>query len=216
MNPYEQVRTVYNRLLRPHLPDVVGTKSGMKVKDFKLLDFSRSDPNYKRGLVEAVREHAPGRKVIEVGTGRGLVTSHTVDAGATEVHGYEAAAEMVSLARETLRMNVGDEWSETVTLHHAVIGEPENVYGSTSGSETIPAEELEGDVLVLDVEGAEMDILPQFGDADVVICETHPAHGAPEGAISAIIEDRGFSVEVRPYHPDRPDKSVVVGVADGG
>ena len=79
---------------------------------------------------------------------------------------------MVELCGETAELNKVD-----MEIVHAVVEAGREVFGTLGGAETLRTGDLEGDVLVLDCEGAEADILPapQF---DAVIVETHPQHGA--------------------------------------
>eukprot|EP00928_Gymnodinium_smaydae_P070204 TRINITY_DN54101_c0_g1_i1.p1 TRINITY_DN54101_c0_g1~~TRINITY_DN54101_c0_g1_i1.p1 ORF type:complete len:515 (-),score=113.91 TRINITY_DN54101_c0_g1_i1:152-1696(-) len=64
-------------------------------------------------LRRAIERHCPGRRVLEIGVGSGVLLAFAARAGATKVQGFEAVAEAAELARETLRRN---GLSEEVTV----------------------------------------------------------------------------------------------------
>lgn len=210
---YGVVQTLYDRYIRPHLPYVYGEFAGVTARYAKPLDASRTDEDYKRGMVDAVHEHVgDGDVVEEVGTGRGVLTVHCLRAGAEMVHTYEGSGKMMDVAIDTLDRNVGDWWPAKVHIHHAIVGEPGTVYADPSGDVIGPAELAHADVLVMDCEGAEQPIIRQLGTLPpTIIVETHVERGAAAWETHALLEVRGYDVEERPYRPGVSKKPVLVG-----
>jgi hypothetical protein len=175
------VHRAANWLLTRVLGPQVGVYNGVAARDRDVLARDH-EPDYKQALVTAVREAvAPGDRVVVVGGGRAVVAVHAAWAGGV-VTVYEAGDEAMRVTESVLQMN------ETVfTPRAAVVGEPGVVDGDTAPRRIDPAD-LEGDVLVLDCEGAERDILPVEG-FDTVIVETHPAHGSPLAAVRNRLPD---------------------------
>lgn len=214
-----RLQQVYNQTLRPHLPQTLGELAGVTARYPRILDLTKDQPHYKQGLVDATRAVVePGMTVDEIGTGRGVLTTHCFEAGAARVRGYEAADEMLEIAANTLTRNIGPDWSARVDLHHAVVGEPSHVYG-TAAENVVPASDLsDADVLLMDVEGAEQPILRQLGTAPpVAIVETHPERGAPPDETRALLEAAGYEIERWQYEPgvSVDEKPVLVGFRGG-
>jgi len=183
-------RTVFN--------DSIAVYQGVAVRDNRLFDAVDHEPEYKTALIETIRNHVEeGDRVVIVGGGRGVAAVHAARAGG-HVSVFEAAEEMVSTLLETAALN--DVRFET---HHAVVGQPRDVYGTVGNASHVHPSELEGDVLVLDCEGAEQDILPVDGFR-TVIAETHPEYGADTDAVLSLLS------EGRVVAPDEISGDVVV------
>ncbi|WP_435068357.1 hypothetical protein [Haloplanus sp. C73] len=208
---YRLVQDIYNRTIRDYLPRTWAIYRGVSVKNARLLDLEARDPDYKQGLLDAIHEHVEGQEVEIVGLGRGVSAIHAVWAGATHVTGYEAASEMIREAETTLEVNKCDR--SRISVEHALVGEAVNVFGSAEGAKRIsPADLATGDVLILDAEGAELQILDGLGTwPTTVIVETHPAHGAPTDAVVDRLTPEYSNVETRQHKPGAPpEKQVVV------
>lgn len=149
-----------------------------------------------------------------VGLGRGVSTVHALQAGATRVTAYEASNSMIDEARTTLAVNKCDR--SRLVIRHALVGEDVNVFGAVGEADRIsPVELSTADVLVLDVEGAELGILDGLGTwPAVVIVETHPALGASTEAVLDRLEPLYADVEAREHKPGAPPEKQVV-VASG-
>lgn len=211
---YRLLQWLYNRTIRPYLPKTWAIYSGITVRNARLFDLEARDPDYKRGLIQAIREHSESRDVELVGLGRGVSTVHALQAGATRVTAYEASNSMIDEARTTLAVNKCDR--SRLVIRHALVGEDVNVFGAVGEADRIsPVELSTADVLVLDVEGAELGILDGLGTwPAVVIVETHPALGASTEAVLDRLEPLYADVEAREHKPGAPPEKQVV-VASG-
>jgi len=170
-----------NALLTKLLGPQVGVYNGVAARDRDVLARDH-EPDYKQALVTAVRDAvAPGDDVVFVGGGRAVAPVHAARCGA-DVTVYEAGDEALSVTKSAAELN-------DVELHtiYMTVGTAGAVTGRVAGYSVDPAD-LEGDVLVLDCEGAERDILPVDG-FDTVIVETHPAHGSPLAAVRNRLPD---------------------------
>lgn len=176
----------------------IAVYNGVAVRDTGLFDTPDHYPDHKTALVDAVTSHVnAGDHVVVVGGGRGVAAVHAARAGGL-VEVYEAASEMLDTLTETARLN-----GVRYDLHHAVVGEPRDVYGTVGDASHVAPDELAGDVLVLDCEGAERDILPVDGFR-TVIAETHPRFGAATSDIVELLSDASVVA------PDPIDGDVVV------
>lgn len=211
---YHLLQWFYNWTVRPYLPKTWAIYGGVTVRNARLFDLEARDPDYKRGLIEAIREHSGNRDVELVGLGRGVSTVHALQAGATRVTAYEASSNMIDEARTTLGVNKCDQ--SRLTIRHALVGQEVNVFGTVGEADRISPSELSAaDVLVLDVEGAEIGILDGLGMwPETVIVETHPALGAPTEAVLDRLESLYADVEAREHKPGAPPEKQVV-VASG-
>lgn len=207
---------IYDRWLRPHLPNKYAVYAGVTARDVSLLDATDRFPNYKRGLLRAIHETVgDGDAVVIVGGGRGVSSVHACRAGAEHVAAYEAAAEMCKIACETV--DIADV-ADRVDIHHALVGEDIAVYGDANDAATVPPRQLRpADVLLLDCEGAEASILDALDECpnmpSSVIVETHPERGIATERTASLLADAGYTVERLPYKPDceHETKCVLVG-----
>jgi hypothetical protein len=209
------VRVIYNRILRPYLPKKFGVWNGIPARTEGLLDFEDRHPQYKQGLIDAIyKEVEKDSKVVLVGGGRGISTAHCLRAGAGEVVAYEASAEMLDVAKETIEIQ---EESGKASLVHAIVGDAVEIYGAIDGAEEVSPAELDtGDLLLLDCEGAERSILESIIDhPQKVIVETHPERGVPTDDSKELLKKRGYTVSSRQYQPGAEDKRVLIGKKSG-
>lgn len=174
---------VLHALKRTVFDDSISVYNSVAVRDTSLLDGIDHEPNHKTALINATTNHVEdGDRVVVVGGGRGVAAVHAARAGG-QVEVYEAAREMVDTLTETARLN-----GVSYDVHHAVVGDSYDIYGTQGSARHVEAGELEGDVLVLDCEGAERDILPVDG-FDTVIVETHPRFGAATNHIVGLLSN---------------------------
>lgn len=131
MTGYRLLQRIYNNTIRSYLPTKYRLLAGVAVPDAPLLDFTADEREYKQGLMSAIIEGIEhGDHVDLVGFGRGVSTVRAFDAGADHVTVYEAAEEMISLGHETV--NVNRPFNSQLTIEHAIVGDPINVYGDDS------------------------------------------------------------------------------------
>lgn len=212
--PIKLVQKAYDALLRPHLPRKWVTYGEIPARDGRLFDATDTVRPYKPGLKQAISSHVTaGDGVTIVGAGRGICSVWSAQQDA-QVTAYEAADEMVSIARETVRLQ---GFGEDVTVRHALVGEAIEVYGDYSAAEVIPPSEFEpGTVLVMDCEGAERSILAGLQKRpSTVIVETHPERGVPTTDVFDLLVDGGYTVERFQYAPGYSEKQVLAGLQEG-
>jgi hypothetical protein len=192
------IQPVYDRWIRPHVPVRSGpyTMAGVPVpaaaadpRAPKVLDATWFGPGYKTAYLNTIKNHVDdGDDVGIIGAGRGVSSVIALRQGAT-VTGYEAAGEMLPIARQTVAWQGYDDAFELV---HALVGTDVVVYGDDIGPQVDPGD-LEHDVLLLDCEGAEADILPRVtGQVEEVVVETHPERGVPASETFTALEDAGW------------------------
>jgi hypothetical protein len=191
------VRTPYHRFVRPHLPRKFGILHGVAARHPRLFDSADVFPEYEAVLIGAMGEQIEqGDHVIIVGGGFGISTVHAARMAGMEgeVTTYEASDERHSLLAETIEVN--DEVSATVNPVHALVGTDVGVAGSFEGAAHIlPADLPDCDVLVMDCEGAELDILQTLDmEPRALVVETHGNYDASTMDCKRTLTQNGFSV----------------------
>lgn len=178
-SPRDRLRELVGEGVRTMAKDRIAVYNTVAVRDTPLIDGGDYYPEHKRDLCHAVADTVTATDgVVMVGGGRGVAAVWAARQGAT-VTVYEAAAEMVSTLRETAELNgVTDQ----IDVRHAVVGPAHDVYGDIAEATTVDPATLTGDVLVLDCEGAELDILPVDGFRTSIV-ETHPRYDAPTDVV---------------------------------
>lgn len=153
-------------------------------------------PEDKAHLVEATLPHINHEdRVVIVGGGKGTLPTHVARTGAHTVV-YEAAQEQIELLQETQKLN-----GVTFDLHHAIVGETYDVYGTDENAAYVAPDDLTGDALLLDCEGAELDILPR-PEFETVIVETHPNHDASTASVETLLTGNSRVVATDPIAGD--------------
>lgn len=163
-------------------PTRISVWNGVAVRDVPFWSPIDYHPLHKNELWQALKSNINGSEhVVFVGGGRGVVPVKAVEYGC-EVTVYEAAIEMVNKLEETATLN-----RTPMRIVHGLVETGYSIFGDGSTAKHVRAEDLNGDILVLDCEGAEKDILPtpQF---DTVIVETHPQHGASTDTIRKLMD----------------------------
>jgi precorrin-6B methylase 2 len=155
---------------------------------------TRNIPGYESALINGIQQYVePGDTVVVVGGGWGVSTVvAAAQAGESgRVTTYEGGDETVEKVEETVQMNdVGDR----VSVRHAIIGRAVSLRDDGTGAKVISPTELPScDALVLDCEGAEMDILKEMEiRPDSIIVESHRMYGATEADIRDILSSSGY------------------------
>lgn len=190
------LQQLYDRFLRGYLPRKLAAFNGIVVRQPRLFDETDVRPEYEGALVAAIREEVNlSDSVVIVGGGWGVSTVAAARAAGQEgqVLTYEGADEQVERVGETLSLN---RVSDQVTLNHATVGTGDNLYGDDNGSKQLGPDELpDCDVLVLDCEGAELDVIPEMtSDPAKIIVETHPMYDSPADEVEEHLSQKGYSV----------------------
>jgi hypothetical protein len=194
--PHAVLRTfgfLYEKHIRPHLPEsnedyiklngIVVSRPGTKI-----LDRSIGLINYEGPLVRGMKECIEkGDTVVIVGGGYGVSTVIASELVGPEgrVLVFEGAENMVSNVRNTVAMRNIDN----VEVNHNIVSEAISLYDDDGGAPIISPEELpDCDTLVLDCEGAELDILSKITQTPrSVVVETHGHYGAPVEEIRELL-----------------------------
>lgn len=220
------LRYPYNALIRPHIPRKIGVLNGVAVRWPRLLDIDDHTSDWKAGTVGAVQETvSAGDTVVEIGGGFGVCTVWAArEAGRNgqgQVITYEAAKNRVDVIRETIGLN---EVDDSVTVRHAVVGESVDVFGEMAGASEVPPSDLpEGDVLVMDCEGAELEILKRIREDTEwrpreLVVETHGFAGAPTEEVVGNLENLSYTTDVRgmasPHGSPEEDNQIVIGTRE--
>lgn len=195
------IHNLYNRFIRPYLPHKISVHNGVAVKDkVKLFDFTDIHPDYESALVSAIRTQVEeGDSVIVVGGGLGVSTVAAVEATRREgvVETYEGSVEQYDIVNNTVSLNGVDDYAN---VNHAIVGSfldhSAETYGKSGNAEVVnPSSLAESDVLVLDCEGAELEILSNIShNPETVIVETHGFLDSTEQEARNVLSERGYNV----------------------
>lgn len=209
------VRVVYDGLLRQYLPRKISVHNGVAVKSrIKLFDNTDEFPQYEAQLVSEIRTRvSESDRVCVVGGGLGVSTVTAVEATGRQgtVWTYEGSESQVDVVKKTLKLNRVEPY---VHLVHGVVGSfsdfSSEFYGSTGSATSISPEELpESEVLILDCEGAEIEIINNMSDCpSIIIVESHGFLNSPEFKVKAKLESKGYQIQNRAV--EHKQKGIVV------
>lgn len=195
----------YKKTIRPYLPKTNDVYfNDVIVGEQKVLDPFIPGPTnpgpdlplYEGPLVDAINRFVEeGDRVVEVGGGWGVGTvSAARSAGeGGHVDCYEGTISNVNCVEDTARYN---NMSNRITVHHGVVGPGISLVGSKGDPSNISPSELpDSDVLILDCEGAEIEILTEMTIRPrTVIVETHGHKGAATEDVKQILEEKGYQL----------------------
>lgn len=192
---------LHEKHLRPRLPDSDDKYTRLNGvltarTDTKLLDRYIGLINYEGPLIRSMKQEIePGDRVVIVGGGYGVsavVASRLAGSDGTVVV-FEGAENMLPKIQKTVSVNN----VTNVEIRHNVVSEAISLYGDDGGTSVIPPEELpDCDVLVLDCEGAEIDILTNMVHSPrSVVIETHGQHGAPTSEVKKLFAEYDITYE---------------------
>lgn len=195
----KSVRFGYDSWVRPLLPKRVVTYNGVPVRASRLGDslvpwHTRDIPGYESALVEGIRQYVEADDtVVVVGGGWGVSTVVAARQTGTggQVLTFEGGAETVPRVNETVELNDVDD---PVSVRHAIVGKAISIRGEGDDAAVVPPTDLPNcDVLVLDCEGAEIDILEEMEVRPrTVLVETHGMFDAPETAVRDTLDRAGY------------------------
>lgn len=197
------IRTVYNKLVRPFLPDKIGVYYNVPIDDQKLLDLNSYNKCRKYELLKEVEQSStPGDKVLVFGGGRGLAAvvaaRRVLPSGQVIV--FEAAREQCKRTEATANFN---GLSDYVEVRQRLVGSNVDVWGDYSAAQQLGPDNLPGsDIWVIDIEGGEADLLEGSVKAGIswpekVIIETHPHKEASPSKVRDILKDSGAVKNIR-------------------
>lgn len=193
---YTALRRIYDSLVRPHLPKKVGVYNGVPVRDRGLLDVTDVQENYEGALVESIRSTVEtGDDCVVVGGGRGV--SGVIAANAAgpdaDVTIYEGSQNQVELVSDTVELAQVSKWT---TVKHAVVSEAVDIYGETGTADRIqPQEIVDCEALILDCEGAELNIIEALSQhPEKIIVETHGVFDSPESEVRDALNSQDYNV----------------------
>jgi len=151
-------------------------------------------PEYEGALVRGIRENVGyGETVVVIGGGWGVSTVEAAEQVGVEgiVTTFEGAKEQLNRVEETVRLNGVDD---RVSVRHAVVARAISLLGKQKAAEQLRSEDLPPcDVLVLDCEGAEVEILQNMEiHPHTVIVESHGFLGTPKSQVQETLEDCGY------------------------
>lgn len=207
----------YNPYLVDNSPRVFGVHAGVIHRNSRLLAKDHRRDRHKCGLMSSIEKYVKdGDSVTLVALGQGLTTVHAIRAGAGDVTAYEGSEKMISIAQETFELNLTPREYDRITIRHAVVGNPINVWGNFDEDAAVdPADLLCGDVLILDCEGSELSILSGLQNLpQIILCETHPQLGSSKDSVAKVMKKKGYETNDLPLHdPDvkKSNKSVIIG-----
>lgn len=191
----------YDSWIRPFLPNRVVSYNGVPVRAYWLGDslipwHTRDIPGYESALVEGIQQYVgPSDKVVIVGGGWGVSTVVAAkNSGADgQIITYEGGNGTVEKVKETIQLNNIDC---RTSIRHAIVGRAVSLRGAETGAKRVSPDELPScDVLVLDCEGAEIDILEEMEiRPNAIIVETHGMHGATEADVRDILRSSGYEI----------------------
>ncbi|MBF9033457.1 FkbM family methyltransferase [Rhodobacterales bacterium HKCCE2091] len=221
-DPFRNVRMNWHRLVGTKVMTLDGVRIGTAAPGLsplvRNLIFKRTYEDAERDLLR--RCLRPGDRVLEIGGGIGVVGLVAARiAGAGRVTSYEANPGLEPILRANyalnpvtpeLRMKAVTADGAPATFHVAdnvvsssLLARDEATREVTVKSDALPAvlAELEPDVLVMDIEGAETTLLPaaDLSALRAIVVELHPhivGQEAVDGLLATLAE-QGFEVAAR-------------------
>lgn len=193
------VRFGYDTWIRPLLPKRVVLYNDIPVSAARVGDsiipWQTTDiTDYENALVRGLRQYVEdGDTVVVVGGGWGVST--VVAARRSGANGrvitFEGGTETVEKVKDTVQLN---SVNDRVTVKHAIVARAISLRGDTDGAQLVsPIELPDCDVLVLDCEGAEMNILEEMEiRPDTIIVETHEIFGVSEADVRDVLSSLGY------------------------
>lgn len=207
---YRYLRLIYDSYIRERLPQKIGVYNGVPVRDRALFDVTDEQPEYEEPLVDGIEQTIqPGDTVIVVGGGRGV--SAVLAARSTGVSGdvsvYEGSKEQYNLVCETVELNC---LTNRIAVEFAVVSEAVSLWGKGPQASVLdPADLPQCDVLVLDCEGAELNIVTDLTTYPRhIVVETHGNLGVPPDEMEQELKAHGYTITDREV--EVPERDIVI------
>jgi predicted nicotinamide N-methyase len=211
---YEKIRYVYDNTLRPILPRKAIKLNGYKAKAAKPLDRTSERDMYEQELIEAIRQTVTDGEIVTViGGGWGISSIVAEEEGAKRVTTYEACSDQVQLIQETLDLNNS---SNVTVIGASVTKTVNNTIGDDVAQETINPNELSKvDTMIIDAEGAEIEILDNLSNyPDKIVVETHGIFGCPTKEVKSLLQSKGYQVEKTGTHVKEEDVCILKAIKE--
>ena len=191
----------FNQFVRPLLPKRIVSYNGISVRASdigdKIIPWQTTDiPEYEEALVRGINQYVThGDTVVIIGGGWGVSSVVAAEnAGESgKVITFEGSEDAVKDVDDTIQLNgVADQ----VLVRHAVVARDISLRGSSGDAEVVAPMELpDCDVIVLDCEGAEVDILSEMSiRPNTIIVETHGIFDAPTHKVRDILDENGYEI----------------------
>lgn len=200
------IRNLYNALVRERLPRKRKVLNGVVTRKARLLDLTTVNNGYEGPLVRSIRERVrPTDTCLIVGGGWGVSTVAAARI-TDDVIVYEGSLDQITHVEETLELNgVRDR----VDLRRGLVTGDGEFYGDTAADPVAPERLPDADVLVMDCEGAELEILREMTiEPRTVVVESHGHFGAPTDEVTDLLEERGY--EIVRIEPESEETDVMV------
>jgi len=194
---------VIHRVIIPSTPRVHQKCNGIDIWKYRWGEHLHPDypsenrhrPDYEGGLREVVDEHVnPGDDVCVVGAGAGVITVHASRAAGRNgcVYAFEASEEMIGVAQKTADKN---HTKAPIQFIHATVGSSGKVWRGDTDVNVFPVSELPtADICIIDVEGAELDIIPLLPSYPTVAIESHGLFDSPTEIVAEHLEKSGYDI----------------------
>lgn len=192
-------RSGYDTWIRPLLPKRVVSYNGIPVRASRLGDslvpwHTRDIPGYENALVKGIRQYVEtGDTVVVIGGGWGVSTVVAARQSGPDgqVVTFEAGKETITKIEDTVQLN---DVNDRVSIRHAIVARAVSIRGDGGSAQVVSPSNLpDCDVLVLDCEGAEIDILEDMEIRPrAVLVETHGIYGAPKTDVRGKLDNAGY------------------------
>lgn len=206
------IQYLYNNFVRERLPRKRKVLNGVVTKKARLLDLTTINNTYEDPLIRSIREFVqPTDTCLIIGGGWGAST--VVAARITDdVIVYEGSLDQVSHVKKTLKLN---DVHEKVDIRRGLVTGEGKFYGNKAADPVDPENLPSSNVLVMDCEGAELDILQQMTiEPRTLVVESHGHFGAPTDEVTDILQERGY--EIVRIEPESEETDVMVITAHHG
>lgn len=195
------IRFGYNNYIRPLLPTQEAIYNDVSVRSSHIGDSivpwqSTKIPDYEESLIRGIRDHVEdGDDVVIVGGGEGVSTvvaaRKSGDSGSVTT--FEGSSNAVKKIKNTVQLNNVDT---QVSIRHAIVARAVSLRGKKGCADIISPNQLpECDVMILDCEGAEIDILEELESwPGTLIVETHGIYGATKPKVNELLNNVGYNI----------------------
>lgn len=189
----------YNTLIRSKVPKRVVSYNGVSVRASRLGDslvpwHNRDIPGYESALIKGIRRYVEsGDTVVVIGGGWGVstVVAARTSSPDGQVITFEGAAEAITKVKDTVQLN---DVNDRVSIRHAIVAQAISIRGDGEDAQVVDPTDLpDCDVLVLDCEGAEVEILDEMEIRPrSIVVETHGIFDATESNVRDKLNSAGY------------------------